>query len=385
MKNHKNIGIILIGLFAIILLSSCSSTSGSYNSRLGILPEDFARSGVSQLAPEPWEDGQRIKESEVGFEWWYFDVLLKDGTTVVVVYMGRDVNNLDQGADARMIVNINPTDGDMFRRRDYFPRSVTSFALETTNVKMGPNYLRGNLRNYELYFKSEDSSIEINLNLRRIVPSYRPGNGYWYFGNNEYFAWFVAVPHGEVTGEFTYGGVTRKVEGTGYHDHNWGNVSFSKLFKNWWWGRAQLDDYTVITAEIRTRDKYGGGKIPVFIVSDSSGIIIDSAKTETEVSVRETNIIEHLESGEPIAQTIQFFYKSGEDSAEFRYDAESIIESFNGLEAANLPPILKTLALLAGATPWYTRWKAEGSLTLNLKGLSTKTMGEAVLEKMDLE
>ena len=54
-----------------------------------------------------------------------------------------------------------------------------------------------------------------------------------------------------------FGGAKRAVRGSGYHDHNWGNVELRKILNDWWWTRAQIGDYTVITSEMTTTGRYG--------------------------------------------------------------------------------------------------------------------------------
>jgi hypothetical protein len=45
-------------------------------------------------------------------------------------------------------------------------------------------------------------------------------------------------------------GHTRDVVGTGYHDHNWGNVYLPAAFSGWTWGRVLADEWTVIFGDL---------------------------------------------------------------------------------------------------------------------------------------
>jgi len=120
------------------------------------------------------------------------------------------------------------------------------------DVAIGKNRVRGNLKKYHIH-TGIDGTI-CDLTLKRLVPSWRPGVGKWYFGNeqNDFFAWFPSVPYGEMSGTIAYKGKPRKVKGSGYHDHNWGNIAMSELWNNWWWSRSQLGDYTNIAIELIT-------------------------------------------------------------------------------------------------------------------------------------
>jgi hypothetical protein len=57
--------------------------------------------------------------------------------------------------------------------------------------------------------------------------------------------------------------VTREVSGSGYHDHNWGNVSPASLFDGWWWGRGQTGKDTVIASVVHVKPAFGGHQLPI--------------------------------------------------------------------------------------------------------------------------
>jgi hypothetical protein len=74
----------------------------------------------------------------------------------------------------------------------------------------------------------------------------------------------------------TADGVTRQVTGSGYHDHNWGNVSPANLFDNWWWGRGRIGDHTIIASDIRGNAAVGGTRIPLFFVGDDHQVHVNA-------------------------------------------------------------------------------------------------------------
>ena len=80
------------------------------------------------------------------------------------------------------------------------------------------------------------------------MPSWRPQIGHIKFnkgGQSHYFAWLPSVPQGKASGSLTVGDKTATVSGSGYHDHNWGDVSVLGLIHDWYWGRAEVVGYTV--------------------------------------------------------------------------------------------------------------------------------------------
>ncbi|MEA3106207.1 MAG: hypothetical protein QOI88_812, partial [Gammaproteobacteria bacterium] len=58
-------------------------------------PEDFAKLGIQPGRIEPFEDGMRTKGGPGGYEWWYFDSHLNDGSSLVVVFYTKPLLNPD--------------------------------------------------------------------------------------------------------------------------------------------------------------------------------------------------------------------------------------------------------------------------------------------------
>ena len=54
-------------------------------------PEEFARLGLSPSRIEAWEDGARTDGGRGTYEWWYFDFSLDDGSTLVIVFLTKDL------------------------------------------------------------------------------------------------------------------------------------------------------------------------------------------------------------------------------------------------------------------------------------------------------
>ena len=63
--------------------------------------------------------------------------------------------------------------------------------------------------------------------------------------NGDVAGWVVALPHGHAEGELYLKEQTIKVNGTVYHDHNWGNYPIYKMCRNWYWGRLHGKKYSI--------------------------------------------------------------------------------------------------------------------------------------------
>ncbi|HUO13134.1 MAG TPA: hypothetical protein VMU37_10310 [Caulobacteraceae bacterium] len=340
---------------------------------LAAAPADFAALGLGQTIAVR-EDGRRTQQSPENFEWWYFDGLLDDGT-VVVVWFG---DNWMYGSHRRAVDIELTAPGKPTRKIMRTFDAPGSFATDHADIKIGPHEFQGDLDTYSIHVDpAETGGLGCDLTLRRRVASYRPATGYIEAGK-QYFAWLVAVPEGAVTGTLTVDGATRQVTGSGYHDHNWGDVSPAKLFDNWWWGRGQSGGHTIIASEIHGKAAVGGASIPLFFVGDGARIEVDAYGSE--VTPTEGEPVRHPDPRHerPIGSGISFTTADG-TRAEFKI-SDHVLTSANLL--ADAPAALRLAASAMGLKPWYTRF--ESPITLSLPGEATTT-GQGTLEYFELK
>lgn len=226
--------------------------------------------------PEKWEDGMRSSGEKGTYEWWYFDGHMDDGSTVVIIFYTKPFVNINKGLKPMATVEINRPDGtkitSVIQSRDFHA------SKDSCNVTVGKNYFRGNLKNYEIY--CEDEEFTLNAKINRTTESWRPQTGHVVFGEHEeeYFAWVVAVPQGKAQIEYSYKGEKVTLEGSCYHDHNWGNQSMIKLFNHWYWSRAQIGPYNVIASEMIADSKFNKDNVVVFNVSKDGKTLVDDGK-----------------------------------------------------------------------------------------------------------
>jgi len=363
------VGAIAVGL------ASCAKAAPSDDKKLHLAttPADFAVLGIGQTIAVR-EDGRRTPQSADTFEWWYFDGLLDDGT-VVVVWFG---DNWFYGSHKRAVsIELTPP-GKPTRRVMRTFDAPGSFSPDAADIQIGPHRFRGDLDTYSIHVDpSETGGVGCDLTLRRRVASYRPATGYIEAGS-QYFAWLVAVPEGAVTGTLTADGVTRQVTGSGYHDHNWGNVSPAKIFDNWWWGRGRTGGHTIIASEIHGKAAVGGTSIPLFFVADEHQIEVNAFGAD--VSTIEGAPVRHPDPNHtrPIGSGISFAIADG-SRAEFKI-SDHVLTSNSLL--ANAPPAMRAMATALSMKPWYTRF--ESPIVLNLPGQPVEA-GRGTLEYFELK
>jgi len=365
---------VVVGAIAVGFASGAKAAS-SYDQKLHVAaaPADFAALGIGQKIAI-WEDGRRTPKSADTFEWWYFDGLLDDGT-VVVVWFG---DNWFYGSHNRAVtIELTPP-GKPTRRVMRTFEELGSFSSDRADIKIGPHQFKGDLDTYFIHVDpAQTGGVGCDLTLRRRVASYRPATGYIEAGK-QFFAWLVPVPEGAVTGTLTVDGVTRQVTGSGYHDHNWGNISPAKLFDNWWWGRGRSGEHTIIASEIHGKSAVGGTSIPLFFIGDEHQVEVNAFGPD--VSTIKGDPVRHPDSNHkrPIGSGISFITADG-SRAEFKI-SDHLLKSADLV--ADESVVVRAAAWAMSKKPWYTRF--ESPIILSLPGQPPAT-GRGTLEYFELK
>lgn len=320
-------------------------------------PEDYIELGLKPDGVEAWEDGRRTPRTDDYFEWWYFDGLAADGTTIVITF--RD--NWPFGTYKRgVILEITPPGAKTISvSKDY--DEPGEYSTNNADVRIGTSTLVGDLKQYHIFVDpKETGGTGIDLTLTRNIPSYRPGTGYSAAGE-KFFAWLVAVPEGRFTGNIIRDGQQTPIEGSGYHDHNWGNASPGDMLDHWWWGRARVGNYTVIIAALQAKPSTGGKLQPRFIVLDQSGPIVDGYDPD-QVRAEFADMVAHPDPAHAgkIYSGVTLIAQDG--TKVFFPISNTLLTSVDLLMA--LPSGKRDLAKTMGMHPWYTRFLSAPTLTL---------------------
>jgi hypothetical protein len=150
------------------------------------------------------------------------------------------------------------------------------------------------------------------------------------------------------------------VTGSGYHDHNWGNVSPADIFDGWWWGRGLAGEHTVIASVIRAKPHVGGDLIPLFFVGSEQATEVNAYGSA--VAVSEGRLTHHPDPKHEreINSSVSFTTHDGTNA---RFDiSQRVLTSSDLLEDKGLA--LRLAARVLGLHPWYTRFESPISLTL---------------------
>jgi hypothetical protein len=343
---------------------------------LGTAPEFLARDGLTDTV-QPWEDGLRAKTGPGSFEWWYFDAHLNDGSTAVIVFATKPI--LERGGPLKPNVSLTITrpDGTKTAAFPIFPAGEFSASKESCDVHIGPNRAHGDLRRYQV--QVEANGLAADLTFSGSAPAWRPGAGKIFFGDLEhYFAWLPAIPYGTVEGTLAYDGRTHHVKGSGYHDHNWGNVGLGQVMDHWLWGRAHLGGYTLIYVEQVASRAYGFARLPVFLLARDGEILVGDGGPLT----MQARQYVRYPGGRQYPGAVDFHWQSPAGRVDLALRQPKLIEAVSLLLTS---PKWKRLLLRPFANPFYFRLSADLDLSVDLGALEEQVRGPTLFEVMILQ
>ena len=323
-----------------------------------IHPDDtlhYEKLGLRRDKVELWEDGARVDGSRGTYEWWYFDSHYPDGTVLVIFMFSKNPISVDGPIKPMSTIELTLPDGTKYSEEVCASIEESHYAKDRCDVKIGECGCRGDLKHYDVVFRGKTMSATLTLD--GTIPAWRSQTGSIFFGDNEehYFAWLPAIPEGRAVADVTYGdGVTLHLVGSGYHDHNWGNISMLRLMHHWYWGRAKIGDYKVISSWITAGKKYGYKEHDVFMIAKGGEIIGDNSNHTLRFIPSERYVDEY--TGLPVYNKVTYEYTT-ESGEEYRitYDRRGDINKTRFVDV--LPRPLGMLAKLIGFDGGYLRFE----------------------------
>ena len=328
-----------------------------------IHPDDslhYEKMGLNKNEVEIWEDASRVDGSKGSYEWWYYDSHYPDGTVLVLFFFSKMPINVNGPIKPIATMELTLPDGRKFSEEVYATIEESYYAKDRCDVKIGECYCRGDLKHYDAVFKGKTMSARLTLD--GTIRAWRSQTGSIFFGDTEehYFAWLPAIPEGVAIADVTYdGGKPMHLEGSGYHDHNWGNISMLKLMHHWYWGRAKIGNYKVISSWITAGKKYGYKDHDVFMIAKDGEILGDNSNHTLKFMPEARYIDEY--TGKPVFGRVIYEYTT-ESGDEYRitYEREGDINKTRFVDV--LPKPLGLLAKMVGFDGGYLRF--EGVATI---------------------
>lgn len=336
--------------------------------------EDYARMGTKKDQIEVWEDGKRDDDRAGVYEWWYFDMILDDGSKAVIHFNTKDNKTIDKaGTIPSVVLKITSPDGREYKDNVVLGTGDARFGTDCCDVSFGPHSIYGDFKEYRIHVaptggvcgtdgaggEGQASDVGCDLTLTSLSKPWRPGAGGFAFDDGGYFTWLCAVPRGTVRGDLYYNGEHHAVTGAGYHDHQWGNVEHNRTWYHWIWGRQDFGDYALLVFDICTQKKFGYTRLPMFFLEDKEGNVVLEQLTEPRCRI----LSEYTDevSGKTYPKAIE--YTLGQGGRRLTYTIEQVCELESRDAAARLPkPLLKALEL-KDMHPSTTRNFAHGAMT----------------------
>lgn len=339
--------------------------------RLADRRADYDGLGISAVDVAAFEDGQRIGTERGHYEWWYFDAHLDDGATVVVVFFTKPNVSPNSPLAPRVTINLTLADGRSFVKFLDTKPELFDASKSTCDVRIGTNRFVGDLNRYHITATIEEISVDIELT--GDVPAWRPKSGHLYFGTvgqEKLFAWLPSVPHGLANVRYTIGGEEYRASGSGYHDHNWGDVPMQTLMHNWYWARASVGPYTVIASYITATKAYGYETQIVHMLANDGKIIADD---DAKVSFEMDRVATDSKTGKPVADVTRYTYRETDIRYVVSFEREKTI--LQAIFTDRMPVLKRIVAQLIGFDGAYHRFT--GKVTIE------KFEGEARTETFE--
>jgi len=347
-------------------------------SGIAVSEDAYKKLSLKKEQIEAWEDGMRTTDENGTYEWWYFDAVMDDGAKLVIVFYTKKVKegNVKAGFSPKVTMEYDTAEGRHYEETLDFDASALAASKEKCDVRIGENRFAGDLHIYQIRFRG--MTLRADVTLTGNVPAWRPETGHIYFGDNDekYFAWLPSVPEGSVEAEITLDGNRFNLTGSGYHDHNWGNVPMMSLMNHWYWGRAKIGPYQVISSYITGEKEYGYQTYPIFMIAKDGKILADDALHNLKFISGHT--VHDAVTGKPIDGTLCYDYDDGTDHYKVTYTQNEMLVQERMIDG--MPKgIVKLLAKLAGFDGAYHRIAGNAMIEKYEGGKATESFEEQAI------
>jgi hypothetical protein len=305
------------------------------------------------------------------YEWWYYQLQATDGTSAQFIFYTKPWFETPLPFDPLVTMNIVSPNGTKFGDLTYFNTNDFSASRNLNNVTIGKNWVHGDLNTYQLHVEMPKQGLGANLVFTRDAPGWQAGNTKWYFDKSltQYWAWFPAVPSAKVQGTLTYNGQVHKVQGAGYHDHQWGTVDMNKYLNNWYWGQGHLGNYTVVFFPFVASSDYNYQQLPILYLAKGNNLLVGATSHMTWKAL-DNQTYAPLDRTYP--GVLELHYKNGTDTANLSVTNPKVLFAANNIFVSNATTL---------GSPQYMRFNGTGHLSVNMNGKNDTATGPMTYEE----
>ncbi|HLB64362.1 MAG TPA: hypothetical protein VJJ46_05935 [Anaerolineales bacterium] len=340
----------------------------------------LARSSGEAIASlRPAEDGPHAPQTPEYFEWWYFDHHFVNGYTAVVVFH-RATAFLPSHPPAVEITVITPSGEELRSFRTLSPAEFR-VAADRADIQAGEDRVVDGTRQYQVRaigFTQAGLRIGVETTLEGLLPGWKFGESKTLVDGLDAFAWVVPLPRARCLGTLFLGDEAMPVAGTGYHDHNWGQVSLTRLLAYWHWGRIYADDVTCIYADVVGRHHPRGVPTGLLMLAVGERIIFNTSL----VRIEEQDLTFSRQANRTYPRALRITSEMDGAPIELTLTSRELVGAYDFL--ASLPPLRRRLIRLL-ARPAYFRHRSDVHLRFTYAGRPFDLRGEVLNEDMYLQ
>ena len=147
--------------------------------RIAAAPADYQRYGIAKGEIAAWEDGFRTRPGGPGtFEWWYFDAVLDDGSTLVINFMVKDIRGgrgISQPARPVVSFELDRPDGT-YVERALHAQDDFAFAADRCDVRVGACTFAGDLHTYRIHLELDAVTADVTLTGQASIRTRSPAS-----------------------------------------------------------------------------------------------------------------------------------------------------------------------------------------------------------------
>jgi hypothetical protein len=271
-------GLVNVSIYVSVASAAVSAPpmKGAGHVIVGDTPQFMQYEGLTKDM-QPWENGMRTNPMPGTFEWWYFQGAFDDGSHAEITYIVKPWMDNSGPLDPYIGFSLTTPNGTVHRDQIHVSTDKFLAARNTLNVTMGYNWVRGDLKTIKLHAQSA-KGFGADLVFNSAAPPSRfGGSGLWYFDPSltQISGLIDPMPYALVQGNLAYDGKAHQIQGTGYHDRQWGTINWNRDIDSWYWSTGHYGNYTIdIGLQVASED-YSHQQISSMYLAKGNQVIYD--------------------------------------------------------------------------------------------------------------